>query len=267
MTTMTAGVPAGFDIGQVVQRTFFGGFGPNFKLLAPLALIFGALPAFLVGVLDIVLPGAQNAGASMTIFKFVFGITVLTFDITFWIIGYSSIVYGAVNKFTGKSTTITDCVREGRRRFWVVFRVFVLDILGTLAGLCLFVIPGTIFRIMWSASSQVAIIEGFGARASIGRSMALTKGKRWQIFGMQIIIGIVSLIFLTVVGAIFVAPLSLSYRDGGMGPQSPTVLIMSLVFSPLFQMAVMLIGSVGAAALYVELGGGRTTEAVADVFT
>ena len=63
----------------------------------------------------------------------------------------------------------------------------VLSILISI-GLVLFIIPGIILALIWFVAVPVLIIEDKGVFDSMSRSGELTKGNRWRIFGLMLVV-------------------------------------------------------------------------------
>ena len=79
-----------------------------------------------------------------------------------------------------------------------------MTVLVFLASL-LFVIPGMIVYMMWFVATPVCVVEQLGPFRSMGRSRELTKGHRWKLFGLMLLILIPALIVGAIVGAVMVA--------------------------------------------------------------
>ena len=50
-------------------------------------------------------------------------------------------------------------------------------------GMILLLVPGLILFTMWAVALPANTVEGTGVVASLGRSRALTRGRRWRVFG------------------------------------------------------------------------------------
>lgn len=75
-------------------------------------------------------------------------------------------------------------------RFWV--RLFVL------LGLIAFIVPGIVIAMRYAFIGCVVVLEESLPRRAMLRSVSLTKGKRWQIFGAASLGWLVILIFIAV---------------------------------------------------------------------
>jgi hypothetical protein len=67
-----------------------------------------------------------------------------------------------------------------------------LVILAEMLGLILLIVPGILFYVWFSLSAQALVIENRRYRAAMGRSRQLVKGSWWRVFGILIVIGLVT---------------------------------------------------------------------------
>jgi hypothetical protein len=79
------------------------------------------------------------------------------------------------------------------RFFPVILLALLMGVLFML-GFMLLIVPGLILITMWFVSTPACVVERTGPWTSLKRSAALTKGHRWKIFGLMILLIIVSLI-------------------------------------------------------------------------
>jgi uncharacterized membrane protein len=69
----------------------------------------------------------------------------------------------------------------------------------------LFFVPGIIVYLMWFVAVPVCIVEERGPTASLGRSRELTKGSRWKLFGIVMVIAVASWLVQMIVQLVFLA--------------------------------------------------------------
>lgn len=124
-------------------------------------------------------------------------------------------------------------------------------------GYVLLIIPGLLLQIMWIAAVPVCVAERPGF-AALGRSAALTEGRRWPIFGLMIIYTVGAVAIALAVGAVvfaFRGALSNDLLEASV--EGGAEVIMSAV------------GAAGCVALYLELLGIREgpAKSVAEVFS
>jgi hypothetical protein len=61
-----------------------------------------------------------------------------------------------------------------------------------MAGLIVFVIPAIVIFVIWYVAVPACVIERRDAIESLSRSQELTRGHRWAIFGLLLIVAIAS---------------------------------------------------------------------------
>lgn len=79
--------------------------------------------------------------------------------------------------------------------FWVYLVASILVSLGIVIGLVLLIVPGIILSVMWQFFGYV-IVEQPTIRATeaIGRSADITRGNRWQLFGLGLVLILINLL-------------------------------------------------------------------------
>jgi uncharacterized membrane protein len=115
------------------------------------------------------------------------------------------VLYGAFQVMRGRPVDLAESAKIGLRRFFPIVGLAIsMTVLAFLASLLL-VIPGLIVYMMWFVATPVCVVEQLGPFRSMGRSRELTKGHRWKLFGLVLLILIPALIFGAIVGAVMVA--------------------------------------------------------------
>jgi uncharacterized membrane protein len=111
----------------------------------------------------------------------------------------AAIIYGVVQELRGRGFTFAESVRAGFGRMGAVLGLSLL--VGLFVGLAalLLLVPGIIVWCMYAVAAPVCVVERRGVRASMRRSSFLTKGNRWRIFGVMVLIFIASMVFGAVV--------------------------------------------------------------------
>jgi hypothetical protein len=98
------------------------------------------------------------------------------------------VLYGAFQDMRGRRVDLGESMWVGLRRFFPVVGVAICVTLLGLLGLLAFVVPGLICFTMWFVATPACVVEGRGASASITRSADLTRGHRWKIFGLMVLL-------------------------------------------------------------------------------
>jgi hypothetical protein len=248
---MTTDAGSRLDIGRVIEQTF-AVLGRNLVPFGLAAAILVGIPSVLLGILqlsDLAHPGsgesfARSGGGIVTAFCNA--------------ILQAGVIYSVVREMNGDRATLKDCLTVGWKRWPALLGLSIIMLLGTLIGLVLLVVPGVIIALTWSVAIPVRVMEGLSIWASLRRSAELTKGRRWMILSLGLLISV----FYVIVGALVYG------LTGGLAKPETGVLGLILL-SPVIKAASSLVGSVMIAVLYQQLREGReglSVESVAEVF-
>ncbi len=150
-------------------------------------------------------------------------------------------------------------VAVGRQLPWLVI-VNVIVALAVTAGSLLLVVPGVMINLAFYVAMPACAVEGLSPLAAISRSRFLTRGQRWRLFGLLIIVGVVAIGFGIIATLIsMMAGLNLT------ATREPAVIIASVALNGIGT----LFATACAASVYIELkeikGGGDVTQ-TAEVF-
>ena len=108
----------------------------------------------------------------------------------------AAIIYGVVQELRGRGFTFQESLSAGFGRMGVVLGLSLgVGILVFLAAILL-VIPGVIVATVYAVAIPVCVAERLGVGASMTRSGFLTRGNRWRIFGILLLVGIVTIVDL-----------------------------------------------------------------------
>lgn len=91
---------------------------------------------------------------------------------------------------------------NGGNRILAYAGMVIVSLLGTVFATLLFIIPGLIVLVRWSASSGFLIGKGQGVIESLGASWDATRGYSWQIFFAGLVIAIGFGVMSGIVGAL-----------------------------------------------------------------
>ncbi|NKB54874.1 MAG: hypothetical protein GKS00_00905 [Alphaproteobacteria bacterium] len=111
----------------------------------------------------------------------------------------ATLVYGTVQELRGGRAGIFECMSRGFGLLFPVLGVGIVVSLIVMFFSLLLIIPGMIAFVMLWVAIPVAVVERPGLKATLSRSLELTKGYRWHLFGLILILAILSWI----VGALF----------------------------------------------------------------
>lgn len=184
-----------FSVGQVLKRSF-STFFANFVPFCVLALIL-YLPSLLLGFgsMDELQGGV---GPQYSAIDFV--IIALSLVLTYILVG--ALVYGTVQHLSGQKASLGDIVGRGLSRVIPVVVIAILLSLVISVGFLLLIIPGIFLTVAYSVVVPAAVVERQGIISSFNRSWELTKGYRWPVLGVLLILLVILIGFTFVTGAV-----------------------------------------------------------------
>ena len=220
---------------NVVKLVTLAAIVVGVAVVAVVGLVVAAGFAFAIG-------GAVAGGAAAVLFGLfgIFGIIVVS------VVLQAAYVQVAIADLNGRELSVGACLESTFNHIGPLVGIAVLMGLGLLAGLLAFVVPAFILLTMWSVVAPVRVVERTEVVATFRRSMELTAGSRWRVFGLIAIYIVASAVVqgaLENLGGPFVAGLASAL----MG----------------------MLAAIGTAALYMELRrlkDGVAPESLASVF-
>lgn len=196
-----------FSVGRVIGDSL-GVFGRNFISFSILALLIGALDLLLV-IFNLA-PAETQTLQQMNV-----GAIALSILVTMIVSGLTqaSIIYGTFQDLRGSRAGIGDCIARGLSSVVpVILGTLILSLVVGLASILL-IIPGIILALMWWVYIPAIVVEGKGIFDSFSRSRELTRGRRWHIFGLLVIVFVLAFAInfvITLVAAIAVVRMPVS---------------------------------------------------------
>jgi uncharacterized membrane protein len=230
-----------------------------------IAFLFGALPSVLFSWLQqsirpqIMDKYAQFGFVAITLASAVIGLIL------------SALVQGALVRATisysnGERASFADSARTGLSMVFPLIGLAILLALAVGIGFMFLLVPGIILYVMWSVATPALVAERTGVFAAFGRSRALTKGARWKVFGVELIIVLVWWAISAVVGVLLFRSIGLN----GMQATARTGLPISwLIGNVLLATLINAFWSTIQTSLYVELKiwkEGHSDAALQDIF-
>ena len=187
MTDTTAPTGREFRIGPIFTRSW-SIYAANFLIFTVVAIVT-VLPHQLGG-------DPQTTGGAVQTFVAAIVGWILQF------IGQAVILYGAFQAMRGRPVVLGDGLRRAFSRFLPLLAISILVFIGLAIGFMLLIVPGIILAMRWAVAVPACVVENLGPISSLRRSAELTKGHRWKIFGMTVLILVLFIIALVIVGAL-----------------------------------------------------------------
>jgi uncharacterized membrane protein len=187
MTDTTAPTGREFRIGPIFTRSW-SIYAANFLIFTLIAIVT-VLPHQLGG-------DAQTTGGAVQSFVAAIVGWILQF------IGQAVILYGAFQAMRGRPVVLGDALRRGFSRFLPLLAISILVAIGLAIGFMLLIVPGIILAMRWAVAVPACVVENLGPISALRRSAELTRGHRWKIFGMTVLILVLLIIALVILGAL-----------------------------------------------------------------
>jgi len=174
------------------------------------------LPSLLVAIFSARLDGLQSSSNSFFLGSSGFGAAtagvaalmafaiVIVMIVAFTAI-YVAMIYGVFQDMRGQEFRLGEGLGRGLSRFWPLVGLWICAALGIAAGLLLLIVPGMILFTMWWVAAPACVIEQLGPIRSLERSGELTRGNRWRIFAIVLVISLGS----AMVGGLLTVPMTL----------------------------------------------------------
>jgi hypothetical protein len=203
-----ASLPAGrftqgeFRVGHVFSRAW-SVFSGNFLIFMVVTGI-ASLPPLLVPQST---PTAENPFGNP-------GLTFLTLflAIVLGTLSQAIVLYGAFQDMRGRPVSLADCFKVGLQRFFPIVGLAITVGVAVIFASLLLIVPGLMLYMMWYVATPVCVVERLGPFRSLGRSRELTKGHRWKLFGLSLLI----LIPAFIVAGVLVGVIALLFGTGAI---------------------------------------------------
>ncbi|MBC8374037.1 MAG: hypothetical protein H8E53_10615 [Planctomycetes bacterium] len=184
-------------IGQILDNSFRL-YRQNFiKFLAIMAVIYVPLALVQMGWTQMILSGIQASGgrqspdpgiliggALVTIFIAIIATTL----------GSAALIRSVSQSYLGKATSIGEAYGAVLPKLLTLIGAAILVMLLVMLGLLLLIIPGIIFALRYSLTSQSIVIEDLGATEGMGRSKNLAAGNLGKIYGVTFLMGLITFV-------------------------------------------------------------------------
>ncbi len=192
---------ANFEIGRVFGNSF-SVLTRNAPLYLGLAAVMAGLPALLMNYLgfggfDLAALRGAPYGA-MPNYAGLFGGGLISFICAALL--QAALVRATIEDLNGQTPVFADCLQTAITVLFPVIGITILVSIGAALGLILLVVPGIVLWLGWSVAVPVLVHERLGVFGSMSRSRKLTKGSRWSLLGLYIILVITAWVIQGVFG-------------------------------------------------------------------
>jgi hypothetical protein len=172
-----------FRIGRVFARTA--------RLLARNAPIYVAVSATAAVPSVLLAESGEKFGGPSAYAAVAWGVLAVVLALALGTLSQAVVVHAAFQDMCGRPVRLFESLRAGSGRLLAIVGLALGMGFFVGIGLLMLIVPGVVLLIMWTVATPACVVERLGVGASMARSSDLTKGHRWQIFGMLILVGFV----------------------------------------------------------------------------
>jgi hypothetical protein len=255
------------SIGRIFSRAF-GTIGGNPVATLGIACVFSGLPSLaLLYAAQNLQESWVNAMAGLGTGAVVgFGAFSFLVYMLLWMITQGALVRATVAFSEGHKASLGESIMAGLRAAVPLLLLGLLTAVAFAVGLVLLIVPGIILYVMWSVAAPALVDERLGPLEALERSGDLTRGMRWKVFGLILILFVMYWLFAALVGLISV----MTY--GGLDEFAASGSRLSLGDMAINLVSSTITSGVGGvmhSSLFIELRDwkdGPQTETLADIF-
>lgn len=217
--------------------------GRNPLVAFGVTLLLSALPSTLVqyGFTQLVLT-MRDQDTSMAVVGS--GIIAFLIGLVLRALVQGCLVRATIADSEGRKAGLGECLAAAAVRALPLIGASFLFVLGLALGMILLIVPGVMFAIAFAVVAPVVVEERVGVIEAFRRAAALTRGARWKIFGLGLLILVLIWLIEAIVGVV-----AFVMFHGGMDPFSGPIVVFNLVIGTL----VAAFSSTIQTGLYVEL--------------
>ena len=172
-----------FQIGKVISKSLQV-YSENIVIYSLIAAAVG-VPTLVLTVTQVAAAQESQAIIAIASFIVIMFLSPLAVAIN---------LHAAFQSMRGRPVSLGESVAGGLSRFLPLLGVMILFTLGATLGFLLLIVPGIILMVMWYVAVPACVLERTGPARSLGRSRELTKGYRWKIFGLILLVYVLSII-------------------------------------------------------------------------
>ena len=248
----SASPEANVDVGRVISRGF-ATLSANFLPFLLISLVLAGLPSFALQYWRWITPADPRLDWTWALGALLLSLVASTL-LTGALVRSTILHVGGRDPAPGASALLA------LRLLPALIGLSVLLAVAIGIGLVLLIVPGVMIYCATSVAVPALMEENCGVFGSIERSRELTRGSRWPIFAIVVLLWIIGAVIAGVAGQI-----AMLGADETTGPVSAVAAIAEAMSGSLSTMIIAVV----TAALYVELREvkeGASIHALADVF-
>jgi hypothetical protein len=180
-----------FTAGAVIGRSF----STWFRNLVPFSIVTLLVNVPVFAIEAIVAPGPSGeSGWGVVPARFVSALANLVVT--------AALTYGVLQSLRGETVPLGRLLGSGFSKMGSVLLVSIGFGLIVFLGFVLLVVPGVIALCALYVAVPAVVVEDVGPGEALGRSRTLTKGSRWSILAVALVVGVVTFVAAAAAGAL-----------------------------------------------------------------
>src|SRR4051794_27055060 len=184
-TSAAAFAQGDFRVGPVISRSF--------ALLFRHFLTFFIITLVAFSPLLLLREGSETAATDPTQALVTLGLGFVL-QMVLSVFSSAIILHGAFQDMRKRPINLLESLKVALRRLLPLILLALLESVLLVLGLILLIVPGIMLYTMWLVAVAACVVERAGPWRSLRRSQELTKGHRWKIFGLFLLLPLFSLI-------------------------------------------------------------------------
>jgi hypothetical protein len=164
-------------------------------------------PTLLIASMQTTEPTEPSEALRQALWRF-FGVVLL---VVLSQLGNAIILHAAFQDMRRRPVRLVESLKVGLSRFLPVIGIAFVQGFLIVLGMILLIVPGLILYTMWFVGLPACVVERLGPWTSLRRSRELTKGYRWKIFALALLLAVVNVggrVILTVLTAAVAGPIA-----------------------------------------------------------
>lgn len=254
------------SVGRIISRGF-GVIANNPVTILGIALLLGGIPTVVFSYYQqTLITGATDTEQAIGVLVVSLGGALVSMFCQAIVQG--SLVRATIAYANGEKSSFGESIGAGLARALPLIGLSIIVALGVGFGFLLLIVPGVMLYVIWSVATPALVAERIGVFDALGRSRDLTRGARWQVFGVMAILLVATWMFAGAYAAAMLGTTGFD-NDGmnGLADDGPS--FVWILVEGLYATATITVWSTVTAALYLELRNwkeGPADKALEDIF-
>jgi hypothetical protein len=229
----SSSVRRSFDVGDVtgaVFRLFFSNIG-SFLLITAIILL-----PILALQLVIAADQAQSIGRV---------VVAALIKMVGYQLATATLTYAVLHALRRRTISLGACLTVGVRSLITVVLIAILQSIAIAFGMILLIFPGIMIAMAYAVTIPAAIEESTGVTGAFSRSSDLTRGYRWQVFGVLFLVGLFNFAIA------FIPAFAIGFQAAMSSASQPSSLVN--LISELLSIVTTSLGATATAIIYYRL--------------